>query len=160
MKRPFESKGQWQAKLSRMKNNAQKSARARGFTEDFRSGLELQIGIFLKHINVSYEFENETIPYVTEPKQHKYTPDFKIRTVSGRVIYIESKGRFEKADRDKHLYVKKQHPELDIRFVFSNPYTWDRAAKTRSYAKWADKHGFKWCGKVNMQKTLKAWSLE
>ena len=45
-----------------------------------------------------------------------YTPDFELPNG----IIIESKGRFVAADRKKHLLVQKQHPELDIRFVFSN----------------------------------------
>ena len=35
-------------------------------------------------------------------------------------IIIETKGRFTAADRRKHLLVRKQHPHLDIRFVFEN----------------------------------------
>jgi hypothetical protein len=54
-------------------------------------------------------------PYITPATPHKYCPDF--RLPNG--IYIETKGRFETADRKKHLLIKEQHPELDIRFVFT-----------------------------------------
>lgn len=35
-------------------------------------------------------------------------------------ILIEIKGYFTATDRKKHLLVKEQNPELDIRFVFGN----------------------------------------
>ena len=44
-----------------------------------------------------------------------YTPDFLLPNG----IIIETKGRFTPEDRRKHLLIKKQHPDLDIRFVFS-----------------------------------------
>ena len=55
---------------------------------------------------------------------------------------MESKGRFVTEDRQKHLLVKKQHPELDIRFVFSNPRARISKTSATTYAAWCDKHGF------------------
>jgi hypothetical protein len=46
---------------------------------------------------------------------HRYRPDF---TLPNGII-IEGKGIFEAADREKHLLLKEQRPDLDIRFVFS-----------------------------------------
>lgn len=43
-------------------------------------------------------------------------PDF----VLTNNIIIETKGLFTSPDRRKHVWIKKQHPELDIRFVFTN----------------------------------------
>lgn len=153
-------RGAWIARLDRMRRTAQRNARTAGITDNVRSGLELQVSIFLKHHKISYEFEAEVIPYVSEPERHKYTPDFKITTRTGKVLYIETKGRMELADRKKHLWIKKQHPHLDIRFVFSKPNSWDRAAKTRSYGKWATDHGFKWCGKSQFPLKIKEWANE
>ena len=45
-----------------------------------------------------------------------YIPDF----VLDNGIIIETKGLFTSEDRRKHIEVQKQHPELDIRFVFTN----------------------------------------
>lgn len=70
----------------------------------------------------------------------KYHPDF--RLANG--IYIESKGWFKTADRTKHLCIKHQHPELDIRFVFSNPNTKIGKKSKTSYADWCQKNGFKY----------------
>lgn len=83
----------------------------------------------------------EKIPYVIE---HKYTPDF----VLPNGVFIEFKGYFWPEDRTKHLTIKKQHPTLDIRFVFDSPFNKLNKASKTTYAMWADKHGFKWAMKT------------
>jgi len=87
---------------------------------------------------VSFSYEELVIPYVKPEKPAKYTPDF----VLPNGIIIESKGRFLTEDRQKHLLVKKQHPELDIRFVFSNSRTKISKRSATTYADWAIKNGF------------------
>ncbi len=156
----MESKGAWTAKLDRMRRNAQARAKKLGVEDSVRSGLELQVSVILKHFKVPYTFEAEQIKFVSQPENHTYTPDFRITTESGKVIFIETKGRMEQTDRKKHLWIKAQHPDLDIRFVFSKPNAWDRAAKTRSYAKWADANGFKWCSKMSFKTTISKWLKE
>ena len=42
------------------------------------------------------------------------------------------------------LAVKKQHPELDIRFIFQRNNTLTKRSKT-TYGDCCDKHGFPWC---------------
>lgn len=69
---------------------------------------------------------------------------------TGRVVpqlIIETKGRFVTADRLKHIEIKKQRPDLDIRFVFSN--SRQRISKTSrtTYASWCEKHGFLYADK-------------
>ena len=44
----------------------------------------------------------------------------------------------------KHIAIKAQHPELDIRFVFQRNNTLTTKAKM-TYGAWAEMHGFKWC---------------
>jgi hypothetical protein len=63
-------------------------------------------------------------------------------------IIIEVKGWFKPADRTKHLSIKKQHPDLDIRFLFDNANK--RLSKTSrtTYAQWCQKHGFKYAEKT------------
>jgi hypothetical protein len=51
---------------------------------------------------------------------------------------------FQTADRQKHIYVRGQHPDLDIRFVFSNAQARISKVSGTTYAMWADKHGYKW----------------
>ena len=41
--------------------------------------------------------------------------------------------------------VKKSNPDLDIRFVFQAPYNKIYKGSKTTYAKWAERHDFKWC---------------
>jgi len=101
----------------------------------YRSGLEKVIGEQLASTGLKWEFECTKIPYIGKP--HTYTPDFKIGNV-----YIETKGRFLPKDRAKHLLIKEQHPELDIRFVFNNPQAKLNKGSKTTYAEWCIKYGF------------------
>lgn len=80
------------------------------------------------------------INYEKPATQHKYTPDF----VLPNGIIIEAKGIFEREDRQKHLLIKMQYPDLDIRFVFQNPKLKLYKGSKTTYADWADKNGFKY----------------
>lgn len=86
-----------------------------------RSGLEDRIELQLNKLKVPYRYENvaDKLQYIVPATQHSYTPDFVIKTNSGKAIIIEAKGIWDRDDRMKHLYLREQHPELDIRFVFS-----------------------------------------
>lgn len=97
------------------------------------------------------EYESTTIRYEKPAKSSRYTPDF----VLPNKIIIESKGRFLTADRQKHLLIKQQHPQLDIRFVFqrsANPIA--KGSKT-TYAAWCLKHGFLFADKRIPEEWLK-----
>lgn len=87
----------------------------------YRSGLEDRIYEQLTMANCQFEYEpqDKKIPYTVPSSNHLYTPDFVISTLSGKLIYVETKGIWEYEDRKKHLLIRKQHPELDIRFVFT-----------------------------------------
>lgn len=104
----------------------------------YRSGLEQDNAEFLKAHKVGYTYEDERIPYV--PKTKTYCPDFRL----WNGIYIETKGRFLSSDRAKHLLIKEQYPDLDVRFVFSNASSRLSKASSTTYAKWCDKHGFQY----------------
>lgn len=109
----------------------------------FRSGLEERISADLTSKGVGFTYEELTIPYVKPAKTHKYTPDW----VLENGIIVESKGRFLTEDRSKHLLVKAQHPNLDIRFVFSNSRTKINKRSTTTYAAWCEKNGFLYADK-------------
>jgi hypothetical protein len=119
-------------------------ARNVGLALGFRSGFEGEIA---KQIEAATgepaAYEEDVVEYTTPPKAHKYHPDF--RLPNG--IYIESKGRFVTADRQKHLLVKAQHPELDIRFVFQSPNSRISKTSKTTYAAWCEKHGFQYAKK-------------
>lgn len=109
----------------------------------YRSGLEEKIAKQLEAKGVKVEYETTKIKYVVPESLHTYTPDF----VLPNNIIVETKGRFVAADRKKHLFVKKDHPELDIRFVFSNSKTKISKGSKTSYADWCEKNGFQYADK-------------
>lgn len=121
-----------------------------GLREGYRSGLEETLGLQLERAGVPFTFETEKIAYQKPASNHKYTPDFSLPNG----IIIESKGRFVTADRQKHLLVKKQHPDKDIRFVFSNSRQKISKGSKTSYADWCEKYGFKYADKVIPQAWL------
>lgn len=123
---------------------ARQSAQQRGF----RSGLEASNADILDGLSVSYGFETEKINYTKPASNHTYTPDFVIKTRSGKKIYVETKGRFLYDDAKKHLLVKEQHPDLDIRFVFSSLNGKVGASKIMTCAKWCEKHGYLYAHKA------------
>ena len=80
-----------------------------------RNKFETTLHKFLKKqkkIKVSYE--SEKLPYVIHGN---YIPDFILRGTH-KTLFIEAKGHFRPEAKRKMVAVKKQHPELDIRFVF------------------------------------------
>ena len=110
----------------------------------YRSGLEEDIDKTLQENQIDGEYEQHTINYIIPESKHTYTPDF--RLPSG--IFVETKGRFVIEDRKKHLLIKAQHPELDIRFVFQNSRGKIRKGSKTTYADWCDKHGFIYADKT------------
>jgi hypothetical protein len=103
----------------------------------YRSGLEDDISEDLKQRGVAFGYETMKIKWVLH-KNKSYTPDF----ILPNGVIVESKGRFTVDDRMKHLEIKKQHPELDIRFVFSNSRAKIRKGSKTTLGMWAEKHGF------------------
>lgn len=108
-------------------------------SKGFRSGLEEKIAQELLDAGVGFTYEDQVIHYEKPAKIARYTPDF----VLENGIIIETKGRFLTADRQKHLLVAKQKPDLDIRFVFSNSRQRISKKSKTTYAAWCEKHGFK-----------------
>ena len=112
-------------------------------THGFKSGLEETISNQIDSKGIKVEYESETLTYTIPASEHKYHPDF--RLPNG--IIVETKGRFVIADRKKHLLVKAQHPELDIRFVFTNSKNKISKNSKTTYADWCVKNGFKYADK-------------
>jgi hypothetical protein len=70
-------------------------------------------------------------------------------------VILEAKGRFISSDRTKHLLIKEQHPEYDIRFVFQRAANRLNSRSKTTYGAWCDRHGFLWCE----EKIPKEWLL-
>lgn len=109
----------------------------------YRSRLEERLARWLELNNHSFEYESLKLSYTIEAV---YTPDF----ILPNGVIMEAKGWFKPEDRRKMVAVKKQHPELDIRLVFQQPYnTLSKTSKT-TYADWAEKYGFPWAAYHNI----------
>ena len=123
--------------------------RANAIKHGYRSGLEQKVldSLHTRKCKAEYEcmkIEWEDLAYRT------YTPDFLLPNG----IIIETKGRFTPDDRMKHLSIKKQHQDLDIRFVFSNSNSKLRKGSKTTYASWCEKNGFLYADKDVPQEWL------
>ena len=103
----------------------------------YRSGLEERVAKELEQQKVKYKYETLKIKYEVF-ENRTYTPDF----VLPNNIIVETKGRFTVSDRKKHLLIQKQHPLLDIRFVFQNSRAKLYKGSKTTYGEWCDKWGF------------------
>lgn len=115
----------------------------------YRSGLEHKISIYLDELKVKYEYEKLKIEW-EDLAYRTYTPDF----VLNNGIIIESKGMFTAIDRRKHLAIK-QHPTLDIRFVFENSRRKLRKGAKSTYAEWCIRYGFRYYDRIIPEDWLK-----
>ena len=104
----------------------------------FRSGLEERVSEQLAFLNILDCYEIKKIPFVQPAKNRNYTPDFWLPNG----IIVETKGVFTVQDRQKHLLIKDQYPDLDLRFVFSNSKNKLRKGSKTTYADWCNKYGF------------------
>ena len=121
-----------------MYHKAWRAARKHGY----RSGLELTIAEKLKTDKVSFRYEAVKIEW-QDLAYRTYTPDY----ILDNGIIVEVKGRFITADRRKHIEIKKQHPDLDIRFVFMNARNKIYKGSKTTYSDWCVRHGFEWAEK-------------
>ena len=108
----------------------------------YRSGFEIKIKDQLKELGIKFKYEKCKIEW-EDLRYRKYTPDF----ILENGIIIETKGRFTAEDRRKHLLIKKQHADLEIRFVFeSSKRRISKVSKT-TYGDWCTKYGFLYADK-------------
>ena len=125
-------------------------ARRMAIKYGYRSGLEHQLSLYLDEHKVKYDYENIKIEW-EDLAYRTYTPDF----ILYNGIISETKGRFLAADRRKHIAIKKQHPKLDIRFVFTNSRAKLSKGAKSSYADWCIKHGFRYYDRIIPEDWLK-----
>lgn len=112
--------------------------------QQFRSGLEGVTAEWLRSRGIDPQYEKIKIKYTKPASSHTYTPDF----ILPNGIIVETKGVFDSTDRAKHLLVREQHPELDIRFVFTRSASPLYKGSPTSYAQWCDKNGFKFADRT------------
>jgi hypothetical protein len=124
--------------MRKFSQKAEDAAKAYGY----RSGLEKTVEDELKQLNIDVKYESIKIEW-EDLCYRKYTPDFLLPNG----IIVETKGLFTAADRRKHLLVQKQHPELDIRFVFSSSKRRLSKVSKTTYAGWCEKYNFLYADK-------------
>ena len=119
-------------------------ARANAIKHGYRSGFEHKVADQLTEAKIKFEYENTVIKYIKPQTNHTYTIDFTLPNG----ILVETKGRWVLEDRKKHMLIKDQHPELDIRIVFMSGKTKIRKGSKTTYADFCDKHGIIWAEKT------------
>ena len=126
-------------------------ARADAIKHGYRSGFEHKVSEKLTENKIKFGYEITQIDYIKPETQHKYTVDFTLPNG----ILVETKGRWVLEDRKKHLLIKDQHPELDIRIVFQNPKGKIRKGSKTTYADFCNKHGILFASKEIPEDWLK-----
>ena len=121
----------------------------------YRSGLEIKVKDYLKEHKVKFKYEAIKIEW-EDLMYRTYTPDF----ILPNGLIIEVKGLFTAGDRRKHLAIKKQHPNLDIRFVFeSSEPKLSKGAKS-TYATWCEKNKFLYADRIVPEDWLKEKGID
>ena len=133
---------------------------------NYHSKLEERIAAQLDAAGIKYDYEGVVVPYAVPARTANYVSDFPI---TGTKIIIEGKGNFgaggqfgrwsnmkdnSAKERQKFALLKEQHPELDIRFVFSRANAPIYKGSKTTHAKWSADHGFLWSEKVIPQSWL------
>ncbi|CAB4140335.1 endonuclease I [uncultured Caudovirales phage] len=113
-------------------------------TSKYRSSLEDYVIADLKFRNINFKYESTILQYVKPITKHRYTPDITL----DNGILVEIKGYFTSSDRKKHLLVKEQYPDLDIRFVFGNSKNKLNKNSKTTYADWCEKNNIKYADKT------------
>jgi len=122
-----------------------------------KSGLEEIIYKFLNKHKCIFVYEGIKINYTSPEVKKVYTPDFPITNS----FIIETKGNFNSADRKKMKLIKKQNPNLDIRFIFSNSKNRIGKKSKTTYAKWCEMFGFKYhCVQSTKKEIPEDWLKE
>lgn len=119
------------------------AAKLRGRVNGYRSGLEDKVAKELASLGIKADYETLTLRYLVPAREARYKPDF----VLPNGIIIETKGRFVTADRKKHKLIREQYPDLDVRFVFSNPNSKIGPKSKTTYADWCDHVGIPYAAK-------------
>jgi hypothetical protein len=86
------------------------------YDHEYKSNSEYEAAQQLHKQKIKFVYEQEKLAYEWREDKN-YIPDFFLPNG----VILEVKGRFMIEDRKKHLFIKAQHPDLDIRFVFDNP---------------------------------------
>lgn len=121
-------------------------------TIKFRSKAEKICAEWLDKHGIKWEYEVEKLPFLSRVRSGEcgtchakevyqrrlYIPDFYIP--SGK-FFIEVKGRLTRRDRGKMKDIHTQHPNVDIRMLFSKNNKLERNINKR-YVEWCEEIGY------------------
>lgn len=92
----------------------------------FKSHWELKYACYLQHLKLEgsirswdYEKDNFSFPGYSRGAIY-YLPDFKIRTLDKKTLYVEVKGWETSRDRTKWKRFRKHYPEFQLDIVKAN----------------------------------------
>lgn len=113
----------------------------------FKSGFERTVAANLTSRGVNFEYESLELPYTL---QGTYHPDL-VLVDSG--IVVELKGVLDRDSKRKMAAIRKQYPDLDIRFLFMDANKKVPGSK-QTHATWAEKNGYRWAEREIPQEWL------
>lgn len=121
------------------------ASRSKSRYSPYKGKLEYDVAAQLAGEGVAFAYEGKRLPYLPN-KPSYYVLDF--HQFPNSNIVIETKGWFRTSrERTRFLAIREQYPDLDIRFVFSDPNKKISKGSNTSYADWCDKYGFKYAAK-------------
>ncbi len=112
----------------------------------YKSSFEDKIAENLESRGAPFEYEQRKLKYTVPARVATYTPDFELQ--SG--VIVEAKGWLTPEDRQKMLLVRRDNPDLDIRFLFQGDPAKRpiyKGSKT-TYAKWCEDNDFLYAWKT------------
>lgn len=133
--------------MSQKRNNNKKRTRGtitryRGYTVKSNLELDAMKALYRDRRQLKkcfdWDYETETLDYTIHST---YTPDFVITQPNGHKVYVEAKGRLDPDSKRKMVAVRKNHPDIDIRFLFSRNQKLYRGAKM-TYTEWVERNNF------------------
>lgn len=107
---------------------------------NFKSRFEEEVFLASTKDGFALDYETLKIPYTIS---NNYIPDF----ILPNGIIVECKGYFDIKAQVKMRAVKRDNPDLDIRFVFMNSKTKVRKGSKLTYADWCVRYGFPYTDK-------------
>jgi hypothetical protein len=105
--------------------------------DGFKSNFEKEV---FTYFDKKLQYEPDKIHFTQPAVARTYLPDFKLK----EGVYLETKGKLTVEDRKKHLWIKEQHPEITIIFLFMNSTNKLTRKSPTTYAMWAEDNDIPW----------------
>lgn len=106
----------------------------------FKSGFERTVDANLRSRGVKFTYETLELPYTLHGVYH---PDF----ILSNGVIVEVKGFLDRESKRKMIAIRKQYPDLDLRFLFSEGAKKVPGTK-QTHAQWASRTGYPWAEEV------------